>query len=537
MVQKLSRAGKKFYITTPIYYVNGLPHIGAAYTSIAADILARYHRAIGDEVRFLMGTDENAQKNVEAALSQNPKSETCLPTGRIRNSKLSRREVVQKYVDEMAAKWQEAWDELGLTHDDFIRTTEPRHIEYVEEFWKKCAASGDIYKGSYEGLYCKGCEAFKTETELINGLCPDHQRAPEKLREENYFFRLSKYQDALLKHIEEHPEFIQPEARRNEVVSYIKDHAKDFSISRENLEWGIPVPGDPKQTIYVWFDALLNYISADPKWWPADLHLVGKDIIKFHCAYWPAMLLSAGLALPKTVFAHGFFTIDGQKMSKTIGNVVDPIAITQKYGNDVLRYYLMREISFGGDGDFSEIRLRERYNGELANGIGNLTARVLTMVEKYAEGKVPKGANDESIANLRISNSQIRKLEDHSELAPLWQQYEAHMKRYELDRALDIVWQFIAQCDKMIDETQPWKLAKQDDKKPLFEVLYELAESIRHIGWMLLPFMPDTAQKIFDQLGISRETSDRAYEQAKQWGGLAEGTKVARGESLFPRLE
>ncbi len=496
----------RFFVTTPIYYVNGLPHIGAAYTSITADVLARYHRMLGEEVRFLMGLDENAQKNVEAALA--------LPEfSGVKNT----RAAVQKYVDQMAAKWQEAWDELGLTNDDFIRTTEKRHLQYVEQFWKRCFAKGDIYLGTYEGLYCTGCESYKTEAELIDGLCPDHKRVPEILREENYFFRLSKYRDALLKHIAEHPELVQPEARRNEIVAYIRDHADDFSISRKNLEWGIPVPGDPAQTIYVWFDALINYVSAEPKWWPANLQIVGKDIIKFHCAYWPAMLLSADLPLPQAVFAHGFFTIDGQKMSKTLGNVVDPVAVAQKYGNDVLRYYLFRDIAFGEDGDFSEARLQEHYNGELANGLGNLVARVLAMIDKYANGKIPNYTNH------------MHAYKEH------WQKYQAHMEKFELDRALNTIWHCIGELDRSIGHEQPWKLAKHD-KTRLLEVLYQLGECLRHIAWALLPFMPDTAQKIFDQLGVGADELKRPFEEAKRWGGLKSGTKIKRGEALFPRL-
>jgi len=549
----------KFYITTPIYYVNGLPHIGAAYTSIAADVLARYHRARGDDVHFLMGTDENAQKNVEAALKSIPSPQSS-PEG-VEDGPSERRprggkgegetqEIVQKYVDAMAAKWQETWDELGLTNDDFIRTTEPRHIKYVEKFWRKVEAKGDIYKSVYEGLYCTGCEAYKTESELIDGKCPDHMRVPKKLSEENYFFRLSRYRDALLKHIDEHPEFIQPEARRNEIVAYIRDHAVDFSISRKNLEWGIAVPGDPAQTIYVWFDALLNYISAvtpspgfqpsSPSgrgegegWWPADLHLVGKDIIKFHCAYWPAMLMSAGLPLPRTVFAHGFFTVDGQKMSKTLGNVIDPVALARKYGNDVLRYYLLRDFAFGEDGDFSEVRLRARYNGELANGLGNLVARVLTMVEKYADGVIHNPTQPPLI--LRGGDRLVPPLKVRGGEGELWSQYESYIAHYQLDRALDTVWQYMSELDRYIDETQPWQLAKSG-KERLFAVLYTLAEGLRHIAWMLIPFMPETARNIFDQLGLGTAEVKKSFKDAQKWGGLKSGVKIERGDSLFPRL-
>lgn len=507
----MSRVSQKFYITTPIYYVNDVPHIGHAYTTIAADIIARYHRMVGDKVRFLAGVDENAQKNAESAVKK------CEILG-IRCQDV--RSTVQQYVDEMAAKWQKTWDELDISNDDFIRTTEPRHVKFVQQFWKKVSKNGAIYKGTYEGLYCTGCESYKTEADLVDGFCPDHRRAPEKLREENYFFRLSRYRKALLEHIKIHPEFIQPEARRNEVIAYLKDHAKDFSISRKNLEWGIPVPGDPSQTIYVWFDALINYISADKKWWPADLHIVGKEIIKFHCAYWPAMLLSAGLPLPRHVLAHGWLTIDGQKMSKSLGNVIDPVKLATTYGNDVLRFYLFRDVIFGSDGDFSEARLKERYEGELANGIGNLVARVLAMVEKYAAGRVPKAGHASPLV-------------PHNTFLT---EYELHMASFNLDRALNTIWEFINALDMLIDRTQPWKLAKQDDKATLDAVLYTLVESLRQITWMLLPFMPETAHNMLNQLGIGKTELTRKYEQATKWGGLKAGVKIKRGESLFPRL-
>jgi len=346
----------KFYITTPIYYVNDIPHIGHAYTTIAADVLARYYRMKGKEVYFLTGTDENSQKNVEAAK-------------KVKGEELkvkSEKEIVAEYVNEMSAKWQETWDSLDITNDDFIRTTEPRHKKAVKKFFEAVFKNGDIYKGIYEGLYCPGCEAYVSEMDLENGKCPFHKIAPKKIKEENYFFRLKKYESKLLDYIEKNPDFIEPEARRNEVVNYISHHLEDISISRLSQEWGIPVPIDKKQVIYVWFDALINYLTAVGygtneekfnKWWPADLHLVGKDIIKFHCALWPAMLMSAGLPLPKKVFAHGFFTIGGQKISKSLGNVLDPVELVNKYGIDEVRYFLLREISFGEDGDISLKRL------------------------------------------------------------------------------------------------------------------------------------------------------------------------------------
>jgi len=503
----MKEKNKKFYITTPIYYVNDIPHIGHAYTTIAADALARYHRVKGEEVYFLTGTDENSQKNVEAAKKKGYKD-------------------IQKYVDEMSAKWQETWDSLGIANDDFIRTTEPRHLRAVKKFFETVYKKGDIYKGQYEGLYCPGCEAYVTEADLADGKCPNHKIAPRKIKEENYFFKLKKYEDKLLDYIEKNADFIRPEARKNEIVNYIANHLKDISISRVSQEWGIPVPIDEKQALYVWFDALINYLSGIgyakdeknfKKWWPADLHLVGKDIIKFHCALWPAMLMSAGLPLPKKVFVHGYFTIDGQKISKSLGNVVDPVELANKYGVDEVRYYLLREIPFGEDGDFSVARLEERYNAELANGLGNLAARVLTMCEKYFDGKVPP----------KTSGSVGR----------TWQSYEINMEKLKLHQALIDIWDLIAFCDQFINTEAPWHLVKVD-KERLERVIYTLLETIRHMAWMLMPFMPITSDKIFEQLGLSLKTEkSKNFEKAKEWGGLASGKKIKKGTALFPRLE
>lgn len=488
----------KFSLTTPIYYVNGVPHIGHAYTTIAGDVIARYRRLMGDDVFYLTGTDENAQKNVEA-------------------SQGSSREDVQAYVDRMSAIWEKTWKDLGISHNDFIRTTESRHVAFVEEFWKKVAAKGDIYKDAYEGLYCMGCEGYKTEAELVDGLCPDHKRLPERLSEENYFFKLSAYRDKLLRHIESHPEFIQPASRRNEIVSYIRDFAEDFSISRKNLEWGIPVPGDPSQTIYVWFDALINYISANPDRWPMDLHLVGKDIIKFHCAYWPAMLMSAGYELPKTVFAHGFFTINGEKMGKSLGNVIDPVELVREYGNDVVRFHLLREVPFGADGDFSTERLTQRYNGELGNDLGNLLQRTLTMTEKFCEAKIPAAEPWLAIDS--------------------WKAYHEAMMSFRLHDAIELAWIDIRQMNAFIDHHKPWVLAKKGEQAELEQVLYTLLETLRHIAWMLRPFMPETSGKILASLGFDEDAILKTtLKEAQVWGGLPEGQVIRKGEPLFPRL-
>ena len=458
----------KFYVTTPIYYVNDKPHVGHAYTTFAADILARYHRLKGDEVFFLTGTDENAQKNAQAAEKANKDTQT--------------------YVDEMSGVWRKTWEDLGLTHDDFIRTTEQRHQTAVKKFWEAVQAKGDIYEGEYEGWYCVGCESFKLESDLVDGECPLHKKKPEWIKEKNYFFRLTKYRDQLLAYIDAHPEFIQPVARRNEVRSYVDKFMTDVSISRSSLKWGIPVPGDESQRIYVWFDALINYLTAVGygsdeeqfhKFWPADVHLVGKDIIKFHCALWPAMLLSAGVALPKQVFAHGFFTIDGEKMSKSLGNAIDPVELAKDFGVDVLRYFLFREITFGEDGDFSTARLEQRYDGELASELGNLVNRLLTMAQKYGVTCAPK---------IELS-------------ATVWTpEFVEAMEGLRLHDALAAIWLVVRGANQLIDQKAPWKLAKEGKQAELNATLAKLLEMIHAIGSMLQPFMPTTSERIVAQL-------------------------------------
>lgn len=502
---------KKFYLTTPIYYVNAPPHLGHAYTTIAADALARFHRMNGEDVFFLVGTDENAQKNVESALKKREELEE--------GTKLPTRELVQKFVDLMSAKWQQTWDELNISNDDFIRTTQPRHIKYVEDFWRKVKANGDIYKATYEGLYCTACEEYKTESELVDGLCILHKIKPIILSEENYFFKLSKYKDQLLKHIEKHPEFIQPETRRNEVVAYIKDYARDFSISRKNLEWGIPVPDDKDQTIYVWFDALLNYVSAKPERWPADLHLVGKDIIKFHCAYWPAMLMSVGLPLPKTVFAHGFFTIDGQKMSKTIGNVIAPLELKDRFGVDATRYVLLAEIPFGHDGDISREKFDTRYEADLVNGLGNLTSRILTMASRQP---------------VKFDYALAGDLETN--IKKWWSDYGKQMESVQIGDALQTLVSAMRFFDQFAETHQPWKLAKSDPEK-FQQIISVLLEALRHIAWMFLPFVPETSQQILTWLGVFDTEKKLPLAKIQKWGNLKGTKEFQKAQPLFPRLE
>lgn len=496
----------KFYITTPIYYVNDRPHIGHAYTTIIADVLARYHRMLGDDVYFLTGTDENSQKNVEAAAK----------TG----------EDLYDYVDRMSAVWQITWDELGISNNDFIRTTEERHRRVVEKFWKKVSESGDIYKGTYSGHYCVGCEAFYTTSDLIDGKCPIHQRPAEIVEEENYFFRLSNYRESLLNHITSNPEFIKPLTRRHEVINYIRDFMTDISISRPAKGWGISVPDDEDQVIYVWFDALINYLSAVGygrdeaqfnKWWPADLHVMAKDIIKFHGALWPAMLMSAGLPLPKHVFAHGFFTLNGQKISKSLGNVIDPKDLVETYGLDALRYFFMREIPFGGDGDFSIERISARYDADLASGLGNFVQRVITLA--HGENNLNQ-CNDDLRSEAESAVSGAKKALDN---------IEPHI-------ALEHLSNLLKRGDQYIDEREPWKLVKDPARHDeCVIVLSNLVETLRQIAWLLVPLMPTTAAKIFIALGWPEEEK-RNFAEAIKWGNQTYAPVVQKIAPLFPRV-
>jgi methionyl-tRNA synthetase len=464
---------RRFFVTTPIYYINDVPHIGHAYTTFAADLLARYHRQKGNETFFLTGTDENSQKTVVAA----------------RKAKKD----INKYTDELAKRWQDTWKKLGISNDDFIRTTEPRHKKIVNEIFEKIDKSGDLYKGKYEGLYCVGHEAFLKDADLdIKGLCPDHKTKPDQIVEENYFFKLSKYQKALIEHYEKNPKFVEPKERYNEIFNFIKESLQDISVTRQTQKWGIPAPIDQRQIIYVWFDALINYASADPSWWPADVHIIGKDILRFHAVIWPAMLLSAGYQLPKKVFAHGFFTVDGEKISKSLGNAIDPIALSEKYGTDVLRYYLFKEIPFGNDGNFSHERLEEVYNADLANGLGNLIARVAKLCEK---------------ANLKV--------DQHEPNAKSNSSYDEALKNLRFQEALNIICQKISKVDRLIDKTKPWELVKKDTRKTE-AVLTKLVSEIRQISDLITPFLPETAEKITKQFA---------------------GPKIKSEKPLFPRIK
>lgn len=499
---------KKFYITTPIYYVNAKPHIGHAYTTITADILARYHRMRGDEVFFLTGTDEHGAKIKQIAdkAGKSPK----------------------EFVDEISAAFSGAWDVLNISNDNFIRTTSPAHVAAAQEVTQKLFDKKFIYKGKYEALYCVGCEQYKTKGELVDGKCPDHKIEPEVRSEEAYLFKMSEVQEELLRRIRNGELKISPETRKNEMISfYEKEGLKDVAISRkkENVPWGIELPFDHDHTLYVWIDAFLNYLTGlgwpkdkknYKKLWPADLQLMSKDILRVHATIWPAVLLAMDEELPKELFIHGYFTIDGQKMSKSLGNVIDPVELAQKYGVDEVRYFLSREISFGEDGDFSFVRLEERHNADLANGLGNLVARVLAMCEKYFDGKIP--------------------LKTGGGVERTWQSYEINMEKLAPHLALKDVWDLISFCDQFINTEAPWQLAKTD-KERLSRVIYTLLEILRHIAWQIAPFMPMTSDKIFEQLGLKPETEKKkSLEEAKVWGGLVPGGKIKKGAALFPRL-
>ena len=508
---------KSFYITTPIYYPSAKLHIGHAYCTTIADSVARFHRLADEEVFFLTGSDEHGQK-----IQQKAEEQGITPI---------------EYVNPIVAGFQNLWKLLNISNDDFIRTTEKRHEKVVQEVFRRIYAKGDIYKGAYTGLYCTPCESYWTEHQLDeNGCCPDCHRPVQEVSEEAYFFKISKYADRLLKYIEENPDFIQPVSRRNEMINFINQGMEDLCISRTSFDWGIPVPIDDKHVIYVWFDALTNYLTPigyldDPekfqKFWPANIHLVGKEIVRFHSIIWPCILMALDLPLPKQVFGHGWLVVDGTKMSKSIVNVVDPIGLIEEFGADAIRYFLLREINLGQDGNFSRDALIQRINSDLANDLGNLLHRTLNMVGKFQQGVVlaPEGRSEIDASLIEDAMSTVKTFADD-------------MNNMKISHAIKAVWAFISRANKYIDETAPWALAKDESKKQeLANTMYNLVEALRIISGLIYPYMPTTAGKLWQQLNLPGTIEELRLADIEKWGGTPVNMHIGQAQQLFPRIE
>jgi methionyl-tRNA synthetase len=506
-----------FYLTTPIYYPNDVPHIGHAYTSVAADVVSRYHRLRGEEVFHLTGTDEHGLKLQRAAEAAGLDPQT--------------------WVDDMEPKWREVWARLDIGNDDYIRTTEPRHQAAVSKLLEAVYRNGrdDIYLGSYEGLYCVSCELYYTEDDLVDGNCPVHGRPVELMAEENYFFRLSAYADRLLEHYERRPSAVEPDVRRNEVLSLVRGGLQDFSISRTSFDWGVPLPWDPRHVCYVWFDALTNYITAagyaeDPERfaevWPANVHLIGKDILRQHAIYWPAMLMAGDVEPPVQVWAHGYLLVGGEKMSKTKLTGIHPFQLIDHFGTDSYRYYFMREIAFGQDGSFSWESMTDRHNADLANGLGNLASRVLAMLASYRDGRVPEAVVEGVEDDLpQVAFDAARRCDEH-------------MLSLRIQQAIAAVWDIVGRANQYLVEREPWKVAKDASRDAeLDSILYASAETLRILAILIQPIMPGAAERLWEQLGVGEPLGHQRVPESVSWGQLAPGTRTTKGGALFPRLD
>ena len=503
----------KFYLTTAIDYVNNVPHLGTAYEKVAADALARYKRLAGFDTHFLMGNDEHST-NVEKAAREKGLSPS-------------------EYCDQMAVVFQEVWKRLDISYDDFIRTTEPRHVRGVQAMFERFAERGDIYKGKYDGFYCVSCERFYPEKDLADGKCPVHGTVPQWLSEENYFFKLSAYAPRLLDHIKSHPEFIVPEIRKNEIVNVIEGGLEDISVSRSSTTWGVPFPGDPAQTVYVWFDALINYVTgvgypeqngSYARYWPADLHVIGKDITRFHCIIWPAMLMSAGVPLPKTVLGHGWVHFQGQRLSKSLGNIVNPLEVADKYGADPLRYYLLKEVPLSRDGDFAWDLFIDRYNADLANDWGNLFTRAVSMVHRYRNGVLARNEPGDGLSEV---------------IGEAFRSYRAAFENYAIEGGIEAAWTIVRRANRLVEERAPWNLAKDPAKaEDLDRLLGTLAVALQHTAFLLFPIMPAKARLVWETLRLTPALEQSRFPKP---GELLPpppvGTSLGASQPLFPRIE